>query len=334
MSVSLRFFERPYPSANMIIIQGKRPVLVDSGFGSDLCRTESLLCRAGVRPEDIQFIVNTHYHSDHTGGNSGLQKKYGLAIAAHRWEGQLVNDRHREACCAHWLKQPVEPYQVLVLLEDGDEINTGDNLARVCHTPGHTMGHISIYLPNTQELICGDMLQANDVGWINIFREGVCALQVTLDSLEKLDRMPLRLVYPGHGPVIAEPRQVISRARKRLEKWLTRPKEAAWHACKRIFAYALMINGGLPRSEISRYLLYCGWFIDFCTHVFRVEPADLIQPLLDEMIRTGAGYWRDEHLLAGTPYISPGEDWNPRQIAWPEQWPYYRTNIEQGMADS
>lgn len=315
MSLGVWFFKRSYPSANMVIIRGKRPVLVDTGFGSDLRRTKALLDQTDISPWDIQYIVNTHYHSDHAGGNSWLQKKYGLTVAAHRWEGQLINDRHLEACCAQWLKQPVELYQVGVLLADGDEIDTGGNLAQVCHTPGHTLGHISLYLPETRELVCGDLLQAGDVGWINVFREGVCSLQIALDSLEKLDRMPLHLIYPGHGPTITEPRLVISRAKKQLEKWLAKPEKVAWHACKRIFAYALMINRGLARSEISGYLQGCSWFTDFCCHVFRVEPADFVQLLLDEMVRSGAGYWENGCMLAGTPHNPPDKDWFP-PAAW------------------
>lgn len=323
MDSALIFFQRSYPSANMVLIRGKQPLLVDSGFGGDLPRTESLIGRTGIRPQEIQYIINTHYHSDHVGGNSALQQRYGLQVAAHRWEGQLVNHKHREACAAQWLDQPVESYRVSLLLVDGDEIDTGSTEINVCHTPGHTLGHISLYLPGTRELICGDLLQTRDVGWINIFREGTSALSITLDSLEKLDRLPLSVVYPGHGPLINEPRPVIARARKRLERWLTRPEEAAWHACKRIFAYALMINRGLPGSEINDYLLACNWFIDFSRHIFRIDPPDFVQPLVDEMTRSGAGFWRDGHLHAATPHNPPGDDWPP-PAAKPSDWPFRR----------
>ena len=43
----LRFVERPFPSSNMVVIAGDKPVLVDAGYGSDLARTEGLLADAG-----------------------------------------------------------------------------------------------------------------------------------------------------------------------------------------------------------------------------------------------------------------------------------------------
>ena len=214
--------------------------------------TESLLQEVGFSPQKIQLVVNTHYHSDHAGGNCGLQNKYSLTVAAHRWEGQMVNDRHLDACCSEWLKQPVEPYQVGLLLSDGDKLDTGSARIRVLHTPGHSLGHISLYLPESRELICGDLLQLNDLGFINIFREGAASLRIYLESLDKVARLSLQRIYPGHGQVIEEPDKIIDKARKRLESWLNRPENAAWHGCKRIFAYALMINGGLKMSEIGR----------------------------------------------------------------------------------
>ena len=106
---SFIFFERAYPSANMVLVKGERPVAVDPGYGSDLAETERLLRGTGTRPEDLALIVNSHYHCDHAGGNSGLQRRYGTPVAAHRWEADLVNRRDREACGAEWLDQPVEP---------------------------------------------------------------------------------------------------------------------------------------------------------------------------------------------------------------------------------
>src|SRR5690242_12907257 len=99
----LTFFERPFPSANMALVRGERPVLVDTGYGGDLAGTERLLRAAGCGPERLSLIVNTHYHSDHVGGNHGLQRRHAIPIAAHRWEADLVNGRDREACGAAWL---------------------------------------------------------------------------------------------------------------------------------------------------------------------------------------------------------------------------------------
>lgn len=151
------FFERKFPSANMVLIKDELPILIDTGFGSDVKETEQLLKEAGVSPEELHLIVNTHYHSDHVGGNFHFQKNYGVRIAAHKWEAELINSCNPEACSAEWLDQPVEPYRVDKKLSDNDEIHTGSRTFKVLHTPGHTLGHISLYEPEEEVLICGDL---------------------------------------------------------------------------------------------------------------------------------------------------------------------------------
>ena len=233
------FFERKFPSANMILIKDQLPILIDTGFGSDVQETEDLMREVGVSPEELHLIVNTHYHSDHVGGNFHLQKNYGVPIAAHKWDANFINSRDPEACSAEWLDQPVEPYRVDTLLSDNDEIHTGSRTLKVLHTPGHTLGHIALYEPEQELLICGDLFHKNDIGWLNIFREGVSSIQRSLESLERLSTLKIQQAYSGHGPQIDNPLAAIDAARGRFEKWLESPEKVAWHACKRIFSFTL-----------------------------------------------------------------------------------------------
>ena len=303
------FFERNYPSANMILIKDRSPTLIDTGFGSDVQDTERLINDAGVSLEELHLIVNTHYHSDHVGANSYLQDRYGIPIAAHKWEADLINFSDAEACSAEWLDQPVKPYQVETKLSDHDEIDTGSRTLKVLHTPGHTLGHISLYEPVEEILICGDLFHKKDVGWLNIFREGVASIQRSMESLDRLSKLPIKQAYSGHGPQIDTPLDSIDLARNRLEKWLKAPEKVSWHACKRILSFALMIKDGLARDEVNTYLLDCGWFHDFARYSFRLQPELFIQVLLDEMIRSGAAHWHHNRLMASAPYRVPGKKW-------------------------
>jgi glyoxylase-like metal-dependent hydrolase (beta-lactamase superfamily II) len=86
------------------------------------------------------LIVNTHYHSDHVGGHHALQGEYGLEIAGHPHDAELVNRRDPDTGAAEWLRQPIESYRVNRPLQDGDTIETGAASWHVLHTPGHTRG--------------------------------------------------------------------------------------------------------------------------------------------------------------------------------------------------
>lgn len=303
--MSIQLLERPFPSANMVYIHGQKPVLFDTGFGSDFPTTEKLLLDIGLPV----LVVNSHYHCDHVGGNHGLQTKYGLPIATHRWEGQVINQRDPEACAAAWLNQPVEPYTVTQFLSDGDEIETGSVSIHVIHTPGHTSGHISLFEPVSKFLIAGDALHADDVAWMNVYREGIGAIYRMLETLDKLAALAPRQMCSGHSPVTDTPLLAIDRARRRYEKWIQEPQKVGWHACKRIFSYALMLSDGMTRDEIRDYLLASPWFQDYSRHTFHLEPEQFIQPLLEEMVRSGAAIWRDDKLYPNALYIPPPPRW-------------------------
>lgn len=305
----LHFFQRRYPSANMVLVKGRRPILVDSGFGSDQAETEFLLQQAGTPAHRLDLIVNTHYHTDHVGGNHALQARYHLPIATHRWEAQLVNQRNSEVGSALWLGQPVEGYRVQRTLMEGDELDTGEAVLQVLHTPGHTLGHISLYAPKERILICGDAVYADDVAWINIFREGAGALLYQMETLERLAQLPLIAACSGHGPLLEKPLAAIDAARRRYEKWLNSPEKLGWHSCKRILAFALMFHDGIAEAEIRPYLQQQLWLHDIAQTYFNRPAADFIEPLLDEMLRSGAAAWRSGKLVALTPYTIPPANW-------------------------
>ncbi|MEH7781434.1 MBL fold metallo-hydrolase [Bacillus safensis] len=313
------FIESKFPSANMILIKDQLPVLIDSGFGSDVKETKQILKKYNVSPEELHLVVNTHYHSDHVGGNYYFQNHYGVKIAAHKWDANLINVRDLEACSAEWLDQPVEPYKIDLNLSDNDEIHTGSRTLQVLHTPGHTLGHISLYDPDEEILICGDLFHRDDVGWLNIFREGVSSIQRSLESLDRVSKLRIRQAYSGHGPKIDNPLSSIDTARKRLEKWLRQPDKVSWHACKRIFSFTLIIKNGLPKDEMDYYLLNCGWFQDFSRYAFQIQPEEFVHILLDEMIRSGAANWHNNYLIATAPYSAPQKEWMDRNIK-PKDW--------------
>src|SRR5690606_40229942 len=121
----IKFFERKFPSCNMVLVLDERPIVVDAGFGSDALLTKQLL-EPYVNPADISMIVNTHYHTDHSGGNHFFQQQYGTKIAAHKWDAKMINAFDFESGASDYLDQKLEPYHVDVLLDDGDEVDTGE----------------------------------------------------------------------------------------------------------------------------------------------------------------------------------------------------------------
>jgi glyoxylase-like metal-dependent hydrolase (beta-lactamase superfamily II) len=70
--------QRPFPDANLLLLRGRQPALVDSGFVGHAQETAAWTrAQAG----QVALVVNTHRHADHVGGN-GLPQATGAGIAA------------------------------------------------------------------------------------------------------------------------------------------------------------------------------------------------------------------------------------------------------------
>ena len=316
----IRFFQRPYPSANAVLLLGYRPILVDPGFGADVPELMTWLEAQNVPVASLSLIVNTHSHCDHAGGNHALQTNFRINIAASAAEAAPVNARDPDACRAQWLQQPIEAYTVNRTLAAGDQLATGDSIWQVLATPGHTAGHISLYSAGLGALILGDALHAGDLGWLNPYKEGADTLEREAETIEHLALIPAATGYSGHGPAITDLPDALDQARRRLRAWRQDPRLVAWHACKRIFAHALMIEDGLREAAIGPFLLGCPWFLDHASAPFAVTPDAFVPMLMQEMLRSGAAVWRDGTLVATAPYrpISPGWPATPAQPAlWP-----------------
>jgi len=153
-----------------LVESGGMTLLIDPAEDSD--RLRSFL--DGRR---VDFVVDTHGHFDHVGGNWAAN---GAPVCCH--EADLPYLDH-----AHPGHPPVDRY-----LKDGDELSG----LRVLHTPGHSPG--SIVLAGDHVLFVGDLLFAGSVGRTDL--PGGSPRRMA-ESLRRIARLPGEYtVYPGHGP--------------------------------------------------------------------------------------------------------------------------------------
>ena len=123
----------------------------------------------------LDFILNTHHHFDHVGGNSELKKKYSSRILG------FEKDKKRIPA-------------IDVLLKEGQEFRIGSLNFKTIFIPGHTLGHIAFYLEKEKIVFTGDTLFSLGCG--RIF-EGT--YQQMFDSLNKIKRLPGDTkIYCGH----------------------------------------------------------------------------------------------------------------------------------------
>jgi glyoxylase-like metal-dependent hydrolase (beta-lactamase superfamily II) len=305
---------RPFPDANLLLVRGRQPALVDSGFVGHAKETAAW---ARARTGHVALVVNTHWHSDHVGGNGRLQDA-GAGIAASAPDARAVARRDPGCCLAEYLDQPVAPYTVDEPLDDGQVLRLGDADWQVVRTPGHTPGHLSLWRPEERLLVAGDALSDYDVGWVNLALDGHSAAAAALASLHRLADLAPRVLLPSHGPMPADPGAAFATALRRAQRLVDDPAGAVWYGARRIFAFALMIRDGIPIDEVEPYLHERAWLTDAAQLLGRTAEA-LAAELLDTMLRSGTIIHRDKRLHAAaehTPVATASLG-----VPFPREWP-------------
>jgi glyoxylase-like metal-dependent hydrolase (beta-lactamase superfamily II) len=111
--------------------------------GDEVTRILELL---GRRRLTVKAIVSTHAHIDHVGGLSKLHQYTGAPVLMHRDDLPLYQAMEMQAAFLGVL--PPDLAEVDQLLKEGDILRWGSLEAQVIHTPGHTPGSVSLYLPH------------------------------------------------------------------------------------------------------------------------------------------------------------------------------------------
>ena len=145
----------------------------------------------------VKAIVITHAHIDHIGGAEKLKAATGAPVYMNANDQELYD---RIEVQAGWLgmKTP-EQTDIDVQAREGDAICLGPARFEVLHTPGHTPGSISLWMPLENKLIAGDTLFRDSIGRTDL--PGGSPRQILRSIHDKLLVLPDEAaVIPGHGP--------------------------------------------------------------------------------------------------------------------------------------
>lgn len=142
----------------------------------------------------VKYIVNTHGHSDHIGGNSSVKDATGAKLLIHEEDAPMLTDSRRNLSVfmGENLKLPAADEY----LKEGDQLEIGNLKFTVIHTPGHTRGGVCLFGEGV--LFSGDTLFEGSIGRTDFPGGSYKAIiQSIKEKLLVLDDEVI--VYPGHG---------------------------------------------------------------------------------------------------------------------------------------
>lgn len=177
--------------ANCYIVgceETKAAAVIDPGDDAD-----RILMDLAESKLTVSCIINTHGHFDHVGANKRLKEVTGADIMIHELDAPMLSELAATAG-AMGLQADDSPPADRVLADD-DTIAFGNITMTVLHTPGHTLGGISLFTEG--HVFVGDTLFAGSVGRTDFPGGDFATLKASVKSkLYVLDDDTI--VYPGH----------------------------------------------------------------------------------------------------------------------------------------
>lgn len=194
----------------IVLIRGKRNYLIDSSHENPELHLLPALAELGMKPGDVDWLLNTHCHGDHIGGHHALVTEFGLKTAVIREGVESLRDPAKVAIRIRtkfpddspppqsYLKG-VEPDKVLA---EGEWL---DDRFTPIWTPGHERDCVCWYDRETKTAFTGDSLQANGTPTQGIgFYQSLPDYRVSLAKLKGYDieNLVCGHEYAGIGDVI------------------------------------------------------------------------------------------------------------------------------------
>jgi glyoxylase-like metal-dependent hydrolase (beta-lactamase superfamily II) len=186
--------------ANVIILSGKQgKFLVDAGIG--VSESKMKVALSAISPTPVKYVVNTHWHWDHTDGNAWLHESGATIVAQRNTRKHLSQATHVDDW--NWTLPPVTAdARPTLLIDDSKIFRFGGDIIHVEHYgPGHTDGDVWIYFEKADVMALGDLFWNGNYPFIDNQDGGNIN-----DAIKWADKAVERttdktIVIPGHGPV-------------------------------------------------------------------------------------------------------------------------------------
>jgi glyoxylase-like metal-dependent hydrolase (beta-lactamase superfamily II) len=197
----------------LIVDEYNDSTLVDAGLPDQMEAISAALVEAGIGVGDLRRIIFTHQDLDHVGSGAALVRQSGARVLAHSADAPYIEGSLRllkpspemleQRPQMREVLERLEPVGIDEYVEDGTRLDLAGG-TKVFSTPGHTPGHISLYLERSKVLIAGDALRA-ERGTLNGPNPSMTLeMRTAIQSIRRLADLEIDTIVCYHGGVVSE----------------------------------------------------------------------------------------------------------------------------------
>lgn len=222
-------YQITYRAANVFLIVEDSLTLIDTGLSSAAPRILEFIYSLGRRPAELDLIILTHCHLDHTGSMRELKKRTGASVACHNADIMKTDKPlpYPPSVQRALELRPLAPLRSRWGIAAGEieyQLKGGETLPvlgglRIIHTPGHTPGSICLLAPKQKLLFSGDTLTRKGDRIVPVRRSVSLDTTQVLNSVKIIADLDFEKVCFGHH------QPVMSLARDRILEWLEHVKK-------------------------------------------------------------------------------------------------------------
>lgn len=129
------YFVGTFQASSHLIDSGDGLILIDSGYHNTLYLVLDSIYKLGFNPRDIKYIINTHWHGDHTEGTAAMADLSGAKTIIGKEDAEKAK----------------KFFEADILVSDGDILSLGNTNITFLETPGHTKGTISLFFDTEED---------------------------------------------------------------------------------------------------------------------------------------------------------------------------------------
>lgn len=296
---SMRVLERGWLSSNNVVfLEGETATVVDSGYVSHAEQTVALVRRT-VDGRRLSRLVNTHSHSDHVGGNRALARAFRCRILVPQGMAAMVEGWDEDALLLAPTDQRGERFDYDETISPGASLEMGGIAWDALPAPGHDMSALVFYSAEKRLLISGDALWRNGFGIIfAALADDPLGFSRTRETLERIGRLAVDIVIPGHGAPFDDVDAALQRAFTRLESFERDGERHARHALRVLFTFALLEKREMPVDTVPAYLGSVPLIAEINDRYFRQSYDDVAGWVIRDLDRSGAVRLEGDRVVA------------------------------------
>lgn len=313
---SIHVIERDWLSSNQILLfdhtgkpEGATVTLIDSGHVKhaqlSVALVAHVLAQRGLPSTALRWLINTHLHSDHCGGNAAIVRSFGCRVhvpasdfdAVRQWDESRLSYRSSGQRC--------ERFEANAPLAPGTQLRMGGAEWQVLAAPGHDPHSLILHCPEHRLLISADALWESGFGLIFPELVGESGFAEQRAVLELIGTLDVATVIPGHGAPFADVPAALARAHARLQALASDPRRNARNALRVLMKFLLLDREQVELAPLADELREATVMVN-AARMLGLPLADALDWAADDLERQGQlrreGHWlfNREPELAGT----------------------------------